>query len=570
MATARFRAVCIAILATLGASAAAHAAAEVVLYRLSAGRYIRFLVADVVGDLPVTGVPQGVPGYVKADAALFCWDGDSWEGCNAGGSGGAPTGAEYLVGAAHGSLSAERVCTDSTEIDCVLTTPGQVSWALNAGSVAVSRLKTSDTPVDGQCLVYESTGDEVAFEDCGGAASDHGTLSGLSDDDHPQYQLLAGRSGGQVSVGGADVADNLELRANAAGALPRVIVDGSATVPQVSAQADTDTALALTVNGVEFTFKDDGSEGVRYVTSDGVNASLVAAVDEVGRMSGVRLCANAGGPSAAPCISEDGSGRLFHDTDGDGVKDSGEEYIDQVGGGGSRLPSMDWPPATAPDWSCEFNSSLCSGTLGASGTTSTPVSGTIDLLASVSGDPIYSLSFLPGQLCIQSDESSAQPTMLSWSLAPATNATTLAKFMVPNRNLENGEGYVGFGWSNSGDANELAENFYFNLGSGWLVRPRLENNGSAVVTDGTAAAENQHRPIAIWLVQWKEGDVYHAGWASTHDGPPQYFVSQTKTVVTDFDTFNVKFSTANNTPSIVACVDYVRQWNSLKFDFVNE
>lgn len=39
--------------------------------------------------------------------------------------------------------------------------------------------------------------------------SDHGALSGLSDDDHTQYLLLAGRSGGQQANGGTAASDNL-------------------------------------------------------------------------------------------------------------------------------------------------------------------------------------------------------------------------------------------------------------------------------------------------------------------------------------------------------------------------
>lgn len=40
---------------------------------------------------------------------------------------------------------------------------------------------------------------------------DHGTLSGILDDDHTQYLLLAGRSGGQEVIGGTDANDNLTL-----------------------------------------------------------------------------------------------------------------------------------------------------------------------------------------------------------------------------------------------------------------------------------------------------------------------------------------------------------------------
>lgn len=46
--------------------------------------------------------------------------------------------------------------------------------------------------------------------------TDHGSLGGLTDDDHSQYALLAGRSGGQTLIGSTLTAENLTLRANAA------------------------------------------------------------------------------------------------------------------------------------------------------------------------------------------------------------------------------------------------------------------------------------------------------------------------------------------------------------------
>jgi hypothetical protein len=46
----------------------------------------------------------------------------------------------------------------------------------------------------------------------GAVVTDHGLLAGLADDDHPQYSLLAGRSGGQVLIGGSDANDDLEFQ----------------------------------------------------------------------------------------------------------------------------------------------------------------------------------------------------------------------------------------------------------------------------------------------------------------------------------------------------------------------
>ena len=46
----------------------------------------------------------------------------------------------------------------------------------------------------------------------GGGTSDHGALTGLSDDDHTQYALLAGRATGQTLTGGTASGDDLTLR----------------------------------------------------------------------------------------------------------------------------------------------------------------------------------------------------------------------------------------------------------------------------------------------------------------------------------------------------------------------
>lgn len=44
------------------------------------------------------------------------------------------------------------------------------------------------------------------------ASIDHGSIGGLTDDDHAQYLLLAGRSGGQTAIGGTAASNNLTLQ----------------------------------------------------------------------------------------------------------------------------------------------------------------------------------------------------------------------------------------------------------------------------------------------------------------------------------------------------------------------
>lgn len=50
-----------------------------------------------------------------------------------------------------------------------------------------------------------------SWQAAAGGVSDHGALTGLADDDHAQYGLLAGRSGGQILIGGTGSGDQLSL-----------------------------------------------------------------------------------------------------------------------------------------------------------------------------------------------------------------------------------------------------------------------------------------------------------------------------------------------------------------------
>ena len=79
----------------------------------------------------------------------------------------------------------------------------------------------------GKPIVLDATGKiDPSMLDFGDI--DHGSLSGLADDDHTQYFLLAGRSGGQIANGGTDASDDLLLRSIANATKGSVqIIDGS-------------------------------------------------------------------------------------------------------------------------------------------------------------------------------------------------------------------------------------------------------------------------------------------------------------------------------------------------------
>lgn len=77
------------------------------------------------------------------------------------------------------------------------------------GAAGVMRYNTDSTAFE-----YHTGSAWVKFGSGGGSpgVTDHGALTGLSDDDHTQYALLAGRSSGQTLTGGTASGDDLTLR----------------------------------------------------------------------------------------------------------------------------------------------------------------------------------------------------------------------------------------------------------------------------------------------------------------------------------------------------------------------
>lgn len=139
------------------------------------------------------------------------------------------------------------------------------------------------TNVNGGTL-YRSNG--TSWDTIG--AADHGALTGLSDDDHSIYALLAGRSGGQTLYGGTSSGENMTIRSTSStnGTLTlqnnggSVAIGGGANATQLVLKEPSGSgtnhtgfvAPALSADVVYVLPTADGSSG-QVLTTDG-NATL--------------------------------------------------------------------------------------------------------------------------------------------------------------------------------------------------------------------------------------------------------------------------------------------------------
>ena len=90
--------------------------------------------------------------------------------------------------------------------------------SVGSGQVLVTEDETTGDYLDNQLTVsaplqkaVTGSGDETLNISLDQSGIDHGSIGGLSDDDHTQYLLLAGRSGGQTAQGGTGSGETLSL-----------------------------------------------------------------------------------------------------------------------------------------------------------------------------------------------------------------------------------------------------------------------------------------------------------------------------------------------------------------------
>ena len=133
---------------------------------------------------------------------------------------------------------------------------------------------------------------------------DHGSVSGLGDDDHTQYALLLGRSGGQALIGGTAASNNLDLDSTSNSTKGAIRVKSSVT-------AFTDAAYSGGWAGVNL-----GGASNRFVN-----------VYSAGEFIGLRL----ENLSSAPSSSSQRTGRLFFNTTAAKVYVDTGSAIEKVG-----------------------------------------------------------------------------------------------------------------------------------------------------------------------------------------------------------------------------------------------
>lgn len=117
--------------------------------------------------------------------------------------------------------------------------------------VAVDALPSNDTYV----LSYDATNDKFVFAaQTGGGVTDHGALTGLSDDDHTQYPHLSGRSGNITWIGSSD-GGTLSLINNETSGAQLALTSADAVVAQAQGNVtfESDAAIRFTA-GTTATF----------------------------------------------------------------------------------------------------------------------------------------------------------------------------------------------------------------------------------------------------------------------------------------------------------------------------
>ena len=127
----------------------------------------------------------------------------------------------------------------SNTTDAVSITNGGTFTTGGGMAIAKKLYVGGDTRIEGDLTVVGAINGGG-----GGGTSDHGALTGLADDDHSQYVLLAGRSGGQIIIGGISASDNLTIRSTSDATKGSIIID------ETTASSSSSTGAVVISGGI--------------------------------------------------------------------------------------------------------------------------------------------------------------------------------------------------------------------------------------------------------------------------------------------------------------------------------
>ena len=145
---------------------------------------------------------------------------------------------------------------------------GQITSASNT-SIAIASTQVTDFNEAAQdavgAMVSTTASVALSYNDASNqlvanvvqSGIDHGSISGLLDDDHSQYALLAGRSGGQSLTGGTAASNNLSLSSTSSATKGKINLGSSVAVDEANTRlgvgsSSPESLLHLQENNVKF------------------------------------------------------------------------------------------------------------------------------------------------------------------------------------------------------------------------------------------------------------------------------------------------------------------------------
>lgn len=237
-----------------------------------------------------------------------------------------------------------------------------------------------------------------------------------------------------------------------------------------------------------------------------------------------------------------------------------------------RRPSVNNPPATTHAYSDEFDSGSkdAKWTAVSAGTTAAISQGTVSRLSNLT-QPIYDYSTFPSYMAFQSDNSSAATFGLKQTVSVGTNATIFVKMFADNKVFTSAnEGAIMLRLYNAADTNEYVEIGLGNkTGAGQTTRAVLSNNGVFGLNFVGGARSEGNPLIESLFCIMKSSNVYYAFSGTEGSAILTLLGSSTKTGTTTLDTLEIICYTANETPSTIYGVDFVRWYDTLETNLVN-